>query len=308
MQPLVFGSQSYQYLAHAVAACGGWAVGQVARTAFENGACGHRIVSAVRAKDVVLVGGTLNPVELQDVLRLASGVVRQGANSLTIVNPYMGTMRQEREAKPGDVVGAKLEANEFSALPRPPHGIRILLADLHCATIPSFFDDRAVMARQFYLEDVTLRAVGELGGDDFVLCGADLGGMKWILGWAKKRGWPWAINLKDRDGREVHGLGMIGDVRGKRAVIFDDIGQTLTTIRIAARTFLDNGASEVLAVFSHGVLSGNAIQELEAEGLVKKAVTTNSLPRAVELADGRFLEARDISRVIVENVSADWGW
>jgi ribose-phosphate pyrophosphokinase len=209
-----------------------------------------------------------------ELLIMIDALKRASAGSIVAVIPYFGYARQDRKVKPRTPITAKLVADLLTAA----GATRVLSVDLHAGQIQGFFNipfDH-LFATPVFREP--LRDAG-LGGDDTVVVSPDAGGVERARAYSKLLGCSLAIIDKRRDSPNVSQvLHLIGDVRGKRAIIVDDIIDTAGTLCNAAQAVLDEGAREVYALASHGVLSGPAIDRINKSPLTKVWVT-NSIPQ-----------------------------
>jgi ribose-phosphate pyrophosphokinase len=191
------------------------------------------------------------------------------------VIPYYGYARQDRKDKPRVPISAKLVADLLSTAGTD----RILTMDLHAAQIQGFFD---VPVDHLFAAPVIMDYVSKLDLPKLTVVSPDAGGVERARAYAKRLEAALAIVDKRRDApnvAEVHHV--IGDVEGRTALIVDDIVDTAGTLEQVARAVKNAGAREVLASSSHAVLSGRAIEKIEASPL-SKLIVTDSTPLAPE--------------------------
>ncbi|MBK8264597.1 MAG: ribose-phosphate pyrophosphokinase [Nannocystis sp.] len=243
---------------------------------FSDGEIFVEIGENVRGVTCFIVQSTCSPPNrnLMELLIMIDALKRASAGSIVAVIPYFGYARQDRKVKPRTPITAKLVADLLTAA----GATRVLSVDLHAGQIQGFFNipfDH-LFATPVFREP--LRDAG-LGGDDTVVVSPDAGGVERARAYSKLLGCSLAIIDKRRDSPNVSQvLHLIGDVRGKRAIIVDDIIDTAGTLCNAAQAVLDEGAREVYALASHGVLSGPAIDRINKSPLTKVWVT-NSIPQ-----------------------------
>ncbi|SNT76478.1 ribose-phosphate pyrophosphokinase [Paracoccus seriniphilus] len=229
----------------------------------------------VRGEDMYIVQPTSNPANdnLMELLIMADALKRSSAARITAVIPYFGYARQDRRAKARTPISAKLVANLLTEA-----GVdRVLTLDLHAAQIQGFFDipvDNLYAAPVFAL-DVQHHFKGRM--DDLMVVSPDVGGVARARELAARIGAPLSIVDKRREkAGEVAEMTVIGDVAGKACIIVDDICDTAGTLCKAAQVLTDNGATEVHAYITHGVLSGPAVERV-SKSVMKSLVITDSI-------------------------------
>ncbi|MRU14875.1 ribose-phosphate pyrophosphokinase [Roseovarius sp. A21] len=229
----------------------------------------------VRGEDMFIVQPTSNPANdnLMELLIMADALRRSSAKRITAVIPYFGYARQDRRSKARTPISAKLVANMIVEA-----GIeRVLTMDLHATQIQGFFDipvDNLYAAPVFAL-DIMTQFKGEM--EDVMVVSPDVGGVARARELAKRIEAPLSIVDKRREkAGEVAEMTVIGDVSGKKCIIVDDICDTAGTLCKAAQVLLDNGASEVHAYITHGVLSGPAVERI-TNSVMKSLVITDTI-------------------------------
>ncbi|MDE3121175.1 MAG: ribose-phosphate pyrophosphokinase [Paracoccaceae bacterium] len=229
----------------------------------------------VRGEDMFIIQPTSNPANdnLMELLIMTDALRRSSASRITAVIPYFGYARQDRRTKARTPISAKLVANLIAQ-----SGIeRVLTLDLHAAQIQGFFDipvDNLYAAPIFAL-DVEHHFKGRL--NDVTVVSPDVGGVGRARDLAQRIGCGLAIVDKRRvRPGEVAEMTVIGDVSGQTCIIVDDICDTAGTLVKAADLLIENGAKEVHAYITHGVLSGPAVQRVSGSKL-KSLVITDSI-------------------------------
>jgi ribose-phosphate pyrophosphokinase len=229
----------------------------------------------VRGEDMFIIQPTSNPANdnLMELLIMADALRRSSAKRITAVIPYFGYARQDRRSKARTPISAKLVANMIVEA-----GIeRVLTMDLHATQIQGFFDipvDNLYAAPVFAL-DIKTQFKG--GMDNVMVVSPDVGGVSRARELAKRIEAPLSIVDKRRErAGEVTEMTVIGDVAGKKCIIVDDICDTAGTLCKAAQVLLDNGASEVHAYITHGVLSGPAVERI-TNSVMKSLVITDTI-------------------------------
>ncbi len=229
----------------------------------------------VRGEDMYIIQPTSNPANdnLMELLIMTDALRRSSAARITAVIPYFGYARQDRRAKARTPISAKLVANLLTEA-----GVdRILTLDLHAAQIQGFFDipvDNLYASPVFAL-DIEHHFNGRMS--DIMVVSPDVGGVARARDLAKRINAPLAIVDKRREkAGEVAEMTVIGNVQGKSCIIVDDICDTAGTLCKAAEVLIENGASEVHAYITHGVLSGPAVERVQ-KSVMKSLVITDSI-------------------------------
>jgi len=298
--PIVFSTQTYDYLGRAVAAETGWEFGQIARKTFPDGEHYLRIDSDPADRDVVLVGGTIDDAATLELYDLACGMVTGGAYRLRIVMPFFGYSTMERSVRHGEVVTAKTRARLLSSVPMASRGTQVFLLDLHVAAITHYFEG-GIRPIHIYGKSLVTAAARRLGGADFVLACTDAGRAKWVESLANDLGVAAAFVYKRRHDAETEVTGVSAQVAGKRVVIYDDMIRTGGSLLGAARAYLDAGAVAIDAIATHGLFPGDSLARLAASGLLGRIVVTDSHPRAMALRSA-FLEVDSTATLLAEHL------
>ena len=245
---------------------------------FSDGEIQINIDESVRGKDVYLIQSTSDPVNdnLMELLIMIDAVRRASARSINIVMPYYGYARQDRLTRAREPITAKLVADMLQTAGAD----QVLSLDLHAPQIQGFFDipvDNLMGAP--LLADYFLRNKLQ---ENAVVVSPDHGGVTRARKLAEFLGTGIAIVDKRRPRANVAEImNIIGDVKGKRAIIIDDMIDTAGTITLAAKALMDAGATEVYASATHAVLSGPAIKRLN-DSPIKNLVLTDSINQPAE--------------------------
>ena len=228
---------------------------------FSDGEISVSIPETVRGKDVFIIQSTSYPVNknLMELLIMVDAIKRASSAKITAVMPYFGYARQDRKARPRDPITAKLVANMLEGA-----GVdSIVTLDLHAAQIQGFFD---IPVNHLYGAPILSKYYKDLikdNPDDYVVISPDVGSVARARNFAKDLGLQFAIIDKRRPKANVmEVMNIIGDVEGKICLMVDDMIDTAGTIVNGAEALKKNGAKEVYACCSHGVLSGPAIERL----------------------------------------------
>ena len=250
-------------------------LGRADVTHFSDGEIYVEIGENVRGVNCFVVQPTSTPPNqsLMELLIMIDALKRASAGSIVAIIPYFGYARQDRKSKPRTPITAKLAANLITAAGAD----RALAMDLHAGQIQGFFDipfDH-LFAMPVLIDE--LRALG-YGGDDTVVVSPDAGGVERARAFSKRLGSTLAIIDKRRAAANVSEvMNIVGDVKGKRAVIVDDIIDTAGTLTNAAKAIMDAGAASVAACASHPVFSGKAVQRI-TDSPLSHVVVTNTIP------------------------------
>ncbi|MCI2430150.1 ribose-phosphate pyrophosphokinase [Candidatus Acetothermia bacterium] len=240
---------------------------------FPDGETSIYIRETVRGADVFIIQPTCPPVNdhLMELLLMTDALKRASAERITAVVPYYGYARQDRKHIGRVPISAKLVAN---MIVRAGAG-RMLTLDLPAGQIQGFFD---IPVDNLRGDPIIAGYYQKQNLEDAVIVAPDVGAAKRARAIAERLGLPIAIVEKSRvSPDEVRALSIIGEVKGKRAVLVDDILSTGGTITQAAKLLLDCGATEIYAAFTHGVFAGDAIKKLE-ESPIRKIAVTNTIP------------------------------
>ena len=251
---------------------------------FADGECSISVYEPVRGSDVFIVQSTCKPVNdnLMELLVMIDAMKRASAGRITAVIPYFGYARQDRKAKSRDPITAKLVANMITAAGAD----RVLTMDLHAAQIQGFFDipvDHLLGNPTFVEYYLSKFPEDKFNHDDFVVVSPDVGSVARARAFATKVHMGLAIVDKRRQKANVcEVMNVIGDVKGKTCILFDDMIDTAGSLCNVAQALVEvGGAKEVYACATHGVLSGPAFERIEKSPL-KEVVVHNTIPVAAD--------------------------
>ena len=192
---------------------------------------------------------------------MIDAAVGASAHRVIAVTPWFGYSRQDKKSAPREPISARLAARMIEAAGAD----RVLTMDLHAGQIQGFFRNPVDHMTALFM---LTQYFDDLGLTDLVVVAPDAGRVKLNKKFASKLGAELAILDKERPAQQVAEIGyVIGDVKGRTAVLVDDMIDTAGTLRAAAQTVLDEGASRVYAAATHPILSGNAYENLAAVGL-----------------------------------------
>ena len=289
----VFSGSAHPQLTREIADFLGIPVGQARLRRFPDSEVSFQIDENIRGTDVFIVQPTCNPVDqhLMEMMIMVDAFRRSSAARITAVVPYYGYARQDRKDKPRVPISAKLVANLLSA-----SGCnRVLTMDLHKAQIQGFFD---IPVDHLFAAPVIIDYCSRLGLPNLTIVSPDAGGAERARAYAKRLDADLAIIDKRRsDDGTAEVMNVVGDVSGQTCIIQDDIIDTAGTIVKAATALKDNGAERVLACAVHGVLSGPAIDRLEAAP-IDQVIITNTIPLDGDRARCRKVRVLSVARLL----------
>ncbi|WP_456433130.1 ribose-phosphate diphosphokinase [Thermosulfuriphilus sp.] len=265
---------------------------------FSDGETFVEIGENVRGADVFVIQSTCPPVNdyLMELLIMIDALRRASARRITAVIPYYGYARQDRKCAPRVPISAKLVANLITVA-----GARRLLSmDLHAGQIQGFFD---IPVDHLFAAPVLLSYIKErFRGEEIVMVSPDAGGVERTRAFAKRLDAQLAIIDKRRDRpNESQVMNVIGDVKGKVAIILDDMIDTAGTMCQAAQALMDQGAKEVHGMATHPVLSGPAVERIKKSPL-KSVVVTNTIPLRQEAKAIGKIEVLSVSNLLGEAI------
>lgn len=278
----IFSCNGNKLLADRIASDLGLSLSSCDINKFSDGEINVNINETVRGCDIFIVQPTSDPVNdnLMELLITIDAVKRASAGRINAVIPYYGYARQDRKAKARDPISAKLVADLITSAGAD----RVITMDLHCAQIQGFFDiplDHLVgmpLLSRYYNNKF-----GH-GCNDVVAVSPDLGSVTRTRSFAESLDIPIAIVDKRRPKPNVSEImNIIGDFKGKRVILYDDMIDTAGTITNAANSLVERGATEVYACCTHGVLSGAAIERIE-KSVIKELVVLDTVPLSSDKA------------------------
>ena len=240
---------------------------------FSDGEINVQISESVRGKDIFIVQPTCAPTNdnLMELLVMADAFKRSSASSISAVIPYFGYARQDRKAAPRVPITAKLVANLMQSA-----GInRIITMDLHAGQIQGFFD---IPVDNLYGSIVFTDYIRSKHLKNPIVASPDIGGVARARYFANQLHLDLVIVDKKREkANESEVMNIIGDVKGKDVILIDDIIDTAGTICKAADVLKSRGANSVIALGTHPVLSGPALDRIK-QSTLDEVVVTNSIP------------------------------
>src|SRR5919197_1071711 len=304
---MLFSGRANPELAARIADKIGVDLGGVTLKTFSNGEVYCRYEESIRGADVFLVQPTCgNPQQginandaLMELLVMIDAAVGASAHRVIAVTPWYGYSLRGKKSAPREPISARLVARCLEVA-----GIdRLLTMDLHAGQIQGFFQKpvdhmTALFILTQYFRDMQL--------DDIVVVSPDVGRVKLAKKFAEKVGAELAILNKERPAQQVAEIAyVIGEVKGKTAVIVDDMIDTAGTLRAAAETVIDEGAARVFAAATHPVLSGNAFDNLAASPF-EQIVVTDTIPLRPGAPDNiKVLSVADLLTDTIRRIFTD---
>ena len=264
---------AHREMAERIAACLNVQLLDVELDRFSDGEIQLKIKENIRGTDVFIIQPTMPPAEnMMEVLLLLDAVRRASCRRATTVIPYFGYARQDRKDQPRVPIGARLMANLITTAGAD----RVLTIDLHAPQIQGFFD---IPLDHLYSAPVLLKHFVDWPRDNLAVVAPDVGSIKMARAFAKRLEASLAIIDKRRPrANEAVVMNFIGDVDGRDVIIFDDMIDTAGTITDAARVCVENhGAKSVTACCTHPLLSGQALEKVNASP-IKELVVSNTIP------------------------------
>jgi ribose-phosphate pyrophosphokinase len=276
---MLFSGRANPELAARIADKLGVELGPVTLKTFSNGEVYCRYEESIRGADAFIIQPTCaNPARglsandaLMELVLMIDAAVGASAHRVIAVTPWYGYSRQDKKSSPREPISARAVARMLEAVGAD----RVLTMDLHAGQAQGFFNVpvdhmTALMMLTQYFDD--------LGLQDLVVVAPDAGRVKLNKKFASKIGAELAILDKERPAQQVADIGyVIGDVRGRTAIIVDDMIDTAGTLRAAGQTVLDEGAARVFAAATHAIFSGNAYENLAASSF-EQIVVTDTIP------------------------------
>jgi ribose-phosphate pyrophosphokinase len=255
------------------------------------------VVQSIAGSDVE--GLTVNDA-LWELLLMVHAAKHASAHRIIAVTPWYGYSRQDKKSAPREPISARLVAETLEVAGMD----RLVTMDLHAGQVQGFFSKP--VDHMTAMPILTQYVVDRLGAENLVIIAPDAGRVKLVRKFAQKVGAPYALMEKERPAQQVAEIGyVIGDVKGKTAVIVDDMIDTAGTLKAAGQTVIEEGAARVFATATHPVLSGNAYENLASSDF-EQIVVTDTIP----LRDGappnvRVLSCADLLTTSIRQIFTD---
>ena len=295
----VFAGNANRQLASSISKHLGFPLGKCHVGRFSDGEVTVEIMENVRGRDVFLVQPTCPPVNdnLMELLVMADALRRASAARITAVIPYFGYSRQDRRPRSQRVaITAKLAASMVTAA-----GVdRVLTVDLHADQIQGFFD---IPVDNVYASPVLLHDAWKQRYDNMVVVSPDVGGVVRARALAKRLDDTDLAIIDKRRPRanEAKVMHIIGDVRGKICVLIDDMIDTAGTLCQAVAALKEEGATKVVAYITHPVLSGPAVERINAS-LLDELIVTDTIPLSEAAAASPRIRQLSTAELLAETM------
>ena len=272
-------------------------LGKANVTTFSDGETRVEIDENVRGMDVFIIQSTCSPVNvtLMELLIMIDAMKRASADRITAVVPYYGYGRQDRKVAPRAPISAKLVADLITTA----GANRVLSMDLHAGQIQGFFN---IPVDNLFAKPVLLDYMKKNYTDNTVVVSPDTGGVERARSFGKKLGASLAIIDKRREGpNEAEVMNIIGNVKGKRIIILDDMVDTAGTVVQAAKAMKEEGALEVSVCCTHPVLSGPELERIE-NSEIKEIIVTDTIPLNNRAKNCKKIKVLSVSGILSEAV------
>jgi len=293
----LFGGTSNQTLTLEVCDYLGIDPGMITTKTFSDGETQVEIQENVRGRDAFIIQSTCTPVNdnLMQLLIIMDALRRASAKRITAVIPYYGYGRQDRKVKPRVPISAKLVADLVTV----SGANRVVSMDLHAGQIQGYFN---IPVDNVFAAPVLLKYILSNFQDNLVIVSPDAGGVERARAFAKRLNASLAIIDKRREAPNVaEAMNIIGEVEGKTAIILDDMVDTAGTLTQAAQALVERGASATHACCTHAVLSGPAIERIEASPM-DSLVVTNTIPLNGKTGACKKITSLSIAELLGETI------
>ena len=265
---------------------------------FSDGEINITLPQTVRGRDVFIIQSTSIPVNdnLMELLIMIDACKRASAGRITAVMPYFGYARQDRKARPRDPITAKLVADILTSAGAD----RVLTMDLHAAQIQGFFD---IPVDHLYGAPILARYFKNKMNEDWVVVSPDVGSVGRARNFASRVNASLAIVDKRRPkANAIEVMNVIGDVSGKSCIMVDDMIDTAGTICQGAEALVKNGAKEVYACCTHGVLSGPAMERLIASP-IKEIVVLDTIDLPENVRNNPKIKVLSVAKLVAKAIT-----
>lgn len=297
---LLFSGQVTRSLAEKIAEKYGTQLGNVDITRFADGEFQTSFEETVRGSELFLIQSTNAPLEnLFELLLMIDAAKRASSHHIIAVIPYYGFARQDRKDKPRVAIGARLIANMLQAA-----GVeRIITMDLHADQIQGFFD---IPVDHLFASSIFIPYIKSLNLPNMIVASPDTGGTKRANAYAKFLDCDMAICYKSRSKpNQISNMVLIGDVKGKDVILLDDIVDTAGTLAKSAELMMTAGANSVRAMCTHGVLSGNAYENID-KSVLSEVIVTDTISKEHKSPKVKVLSVAEIfADVIKRNLTCE---
>lgn len=291
----LFTGQNSRYLAEKIASKYGQNLSRMDIQKFSDGEIHPVIQESVRGAYVFFIQSTPSPpANIMELLLMIDAAKRASAGYITAVIPYFGYARQDRKDQPRVPISAKLIANLLEAA----GANRVMTMDFHADQIQGFFD---IPVDHLRSEAVFMPYLEKFDLTNTIFAAPDVGGVKRARKYAKVFNTPLVICDKQRvKANEIASMTVIGEVKGKDVIVVDDLADTAGTLCRAADALVEKGATNVIAICTHPVLSGNAYENIENSQL-SRLIVTDTIPLKKESSKIMVLESSRLFARAIRN-------
>ena len=248
-------------------------LGNLSIEKFKDGEILPRFNESVRNQDIYIVQTTDSSDSIIETLLIVDAAKRSGSRSITLINPYFGYARQDKVDHVRSSIGAKVMADILEKA-----GIdKIMTVDLHASAIQGFFTIPVIHlnGHKIFIDYLLSKKL-----DNVTILSPDQGGVTRAIKFSKY--FPDSqfamVNKRRVKPNEIHSMELIGDVKDRNVIIIDDISDTLGTLKKSSQLIKEQGAKSIFAVTTHGILSGDAIKNLE-ESAIDELLISDSISR-----------------------------
>jgi ribose-phosphate pyrophosphokinase len=293
----LFGGTSNPVLTEQICNYLGIEPGKITAKTFSDGETQIEIHENIRGKDVFVLQSTCTPVNdnLIQLLIIMDALRRASARRVTAVIPYYGYARQDRKVKPRVPISAKLVADLITTAGAD----RVVSIDLHAGQIQGYFN---IPVDNLFAAPLLLKYIRSNFDDSVVIISPDAGGVERARAFAKRLSASLAIIDKRRDAPNIaEAMNIIGDVKGKTAIILDDMVDTAGTLTQGATALKDRDAASIYACCTHPVLSGLAVERLE-ESPIDHLVVTNTIPLSEKAKSCSKIAVLSVAELLGETI------
>ncbi len=291
----LFTGQNSRYLAEKIASNYGQNLSRMDIQKFSDGEIHPVIQESVRGAYVFFIQSTPSPPSnIMELLLMIDAAKRASAGYITAVIPYFGYARQDRKDQPRVPISAKLIANLLEAA----GANRVMTMDFHADQIQGFFD---IPVDHLRSEAIFMPYLEKFDLSNTIFAAPDVGGVKRARKYAKVFKTPLVICDKQRvKPNEIATMTVIGEVQGKNVIVVDDLADTAGTLCRAADVLVEKGATNVIAICTHPVLSGNAYENIENSKL-SRLIVTDTIPLKRESDKIKVLESSRLFARAIRN-------
>ena len=297
---MIFSTESSLYFAKLIAQRLGIEVNEIERKDFGGVEKYYRIGIENRddlfGKTVIFVGSTYDDDQINELYRVGCALSGYGTKRRIFVIPFLGYSTMERAKKAGEVITAKIIARQLSSIPNSGMGNVFLMMDLHVSGLVHYFEGDCLRC-ELYAEKSLVEGIKALNLDKFMFASADMGRPAWVSSFAKTFKTSFALIDKDREFEKTKVMAVIGDVRNKNVIIYDDMTRSAGSIIKAAIAYKEYGAKKVYTALSHFALNKSGIIRELLASPIQKIITTNSHPitELIKYEYPEFVDVKDVS-------------